>query len=329
LGEGWKEYLKYFIFFIVLAAIALGGIQVLKMTMKTKYPIMVVVSQSMVPTLGVGDFILVGQITNFDEVEAAPSPEGDILVFMKTGSNSEYIVHRAIDKTKLNDQWYYVTKGDNNAVRDSHPTPESRVMGKVVGRIPILGYFPLFIKTTRGFALVAVLMGIIFFADTVMPKKWEGDIGGSFPWFSLIPFLIAPLVILFFLFNPNTHLRLELFALASWYVGCFVAPLAFEDDDMGLMFWLYHFVLVIIPLGSDIVWWTTRITPSSWWATQGSTVPITWLLQRETASFYRAFMSFASLILPGSAIFLLLVAAKRQGLLSLISFSKKIRGERK
>ncbi len=96
--EGWKEYLKYFFFFIILAGIALGGMQVLKASYKTKYPIMVVVSESMVPTLGVGDFIFVGQIDDLEGVVTESMPEGEIIVFLRTGSTNEYIVHRAIEK---------------------------------------------------------------------------------------------------------------------------------------------------------------------------------------------------------------------------------------
>ena len=84
MGDGWKEYLKYFAFFVVIAVVAFGGINVLKVSLKTKYPVMVVVSQSMVPTLGVGDFIIVGQVRDFDEVVAEPQPDGDILVFLST-----------------------------------------------------------------------------------------------------------------------------------------------------------------------------------------------------------------------------------------------------
>ena len=194
--------------------------QVLKASFKTKYPIMVVVSQSMVPTLGVGDFILVGQIKNFEDIKAEPIPEGEILVFLRPGTTNEYIVHRAIDKFYMNDQWQFVTKGDNNNVQDSRPVSETRVMGKVVGKIPVLGYFPLFIKTSRGFLFVAGLMAIVFFADNLMPEKRIVRAEGTFPILSLIPFAIAPIVLLSFLIIPDTHLESEIIALASWYIGC-------------------------------------------------------------------------------------------------------------
>jgi signal peptidase len=323
--EGWKEYLKYFLFFIVLAAIAMGGMQFLKLIFKTKYPVMVVVSQSMVPTLGVGDFILVGQIKDFSEVEAAPPPDGEILVFLSPWAANEYIVHRTIKKEYDDGEWQFTTKGDNNAAADSRPVNEDRVMGKVVGNIPVLGYFPLFIKTSRGFLFVAALMAIVFFADSLMPDKRNEKVDGRFPWISLIPFLVSPFVLLMFLVVPDTHFEYELLALGTWYIGCVLAPFAFDDDDMGMMFWLYHFVLVMIPLANDIVRWMTGYTPSLWWNVEGSTVPITWLLQAESPFFYAVFNRLAILLLPGCIIFLILTALKRKGIGSINELSSWLR----
>lgn len=325
MGDGLKEYLKYFAFFIVIAIVAFGGIQVLKASLKTQYPVMVVVSESMIPTLGVGDFILVGQIQDFDDVVAEHQPEGDILVFLKPGTSDEYIVHRAVEKTNNNGEWYFVTKGDNNAVQDGRPVKESNVMGRVIGNIPILGYFPMLIKTSRGLITVVGLMGIVFFADYIMPDKREERTGGKFPWLTILPFIVAPLVFIFFSFMPDNRLDLELAALAAWYVGCLIAPMAFEDDDMGLMFWLYHFVLTMIPLGCDLVWWMTGITPSEWWYVEGSTVPITFLLQRETPMFIEAFEQFAILLLPGCALFFIITMLKRRGFESIMTLSRWIR----
>ena len=325
MNAGLKEYAKYFLSLVVIVGVAFGGVHLLKSTLKTKYPIMVVVSKSMVPTLGVGDYILVDHIDEFDDVVAAPQPEGDILVFLRPHSSDEYIVHRAVRKILREGEWWFVTKGDHNLVEDSQPVREGNVVGRVVARAPIMGYFPLFIKTSRGFILVAGLMALIFFADYVLPDKRAEGTGGRFPWASLIPFSAGPLLFLAFWFVPKLQYELELLALASWYVGCLVAPLAFEDDDMGLMFWLYHFVLTVIPLGCDLVWRTTGISPSMWWDTKGSTVPITWLLQRETPMFYRAFYRFALIVLPGCTFYLLMVAAKRRSVQTLVMLSKLIR----
>ena len=66
------------------------------------------------------------------------------------------IVHRAMFSINVDNQTYYLTRGDNNPILDvqayeyanslaNHPVPASNVRGKVIFRIPILGYFKLFI----------------------------------------------------------------------------------------------------------------------------------------------------------------------------------------
>jgi len=325
LDETKGDLVKYIAVFVVLSAIAFGSIHVLRSALGTKYPLMVVVSQSMVPTLGVGDFIFVSRIEDFDAVTAAPPPEGDILVYVKRGVANEYIVHRAVEKFDADGEWRFVTKGDNNPVADGQPVPESRVVGRLVGRIPILGYFPLFIKTSGGFILVVSLMVVVFFSDNLMPLRNEEISEGRFPWAFLLPFMATPIVYVAFWFMPTSHFQIEIAALACWYMGCFTAPLAFEDDDLCLMFWLYVFVLLIIPLGLDIVWRLTRISPSMWWDVHGSTVPVTLLLMKETSSFHSAFFTVLMFLLPGCVIFFLTMAAKRRGFDPLVAASRWLR----
>jgi len=328
LDETRGDLIKYIAVFVVLSALAFGSIHILRSTLGTKYPLMVVVSQSMVPTLGVGDFIFVSRIEDFDSVTAAPPPNGDILVYVKRSAASEYIVHRAVDKFKGDGGWKFVTKGDNNPVSDGQPVPESRVVGRLVGRVPILGYFPLFIKTSGGFLLVASLMAVVFFSDNLLPISWKETAKGRFPWVFLLPFMAAPIVNAAFWFISTSLLEIELAALACWYIGCFTTPLAFEDDDLCLMFWLYIFVLLIIPLGLDLVWRLTRITPSLWWDVRGSTVPVTLLLMKETSSFHSAFSMVLQLLLPGCALFFVTMAAKRRGLSPLVAASRWIRASK-
>lgn len=67
------------------------------------------------------------------------------------------IVHRVFFRIDAEGETYYLTRGDNNPLLDvqvydyrssagNKPVPESRVRGKVIGRIPYLGYFKLFIS---------------------------------------------------------------------------------------------------------------------------------------------------------------------------------------
>jgi signal peptidase len=312
MNDSTRELIKYGAAFLVLIGLFYGGSFFLKGILGTEFPMMVVVSQSMVPNLGVGDYIFVRAIDDFEEVKAGPPPEGDILVFLRPGSKNEYIVHRAIEKEQQNLEWMFITKGDHNSFADGAPVPESLVIGRVINRLPLLGYFSLFIKTMKGFGLVALLMAISFFYEYILPKQTEVLSSKRFNLLSILPFLPALLLIPYLWAFANNHLFYEYIALSGWYLGCFLLPLSINDDDMGLMIWLYHLVLLVIPIACDIVWWTTGITPSNWWHTQGSTVPITWLLMEETLVFQRAFIQILSYLTPGVVVFLFSLFAKRK-----------------
>jgi signal peptidase len=323
LDESTKEILRYGVTFVALIAVFYGGTLVLRNTLGTSNPMMVVISQSMVPTLGVGDFIFIESIDNFDNIAVGDPPEGDILVFLRPGISNEYIVHRAIDGINTENGWLYQTKGDHNAFPDSFQVPEDLVVGRVINRLPVVGYFSLFIKTMKGFGLVLALMAVSFFYDNILPNKPEKT-EGQFNYLSIIPFAVAPIVLIRIWLNPANHQNLEYMAIAAWYIGCLILPLTTTDDDMGLMFWLYHLVLLMIPITCDLVWWTTGITPSNWWRIQGSTVPISWLLMEETQYFHRAFNQILFWVGPGIFLFLILLYAKRNKISPIINLSERL-----
>jgi signal peptidase I len=67
------------------------------------------------------------------------------------------IVHRVMFRIEADGKTYYLTRGDNNPLLDiqvydyrfglaNRPVPQENVRGKVIGRIPLLGYFKLFIQ---------------------------------------------------------------------------------------------------------------------------------------------------------------------------------------
>lgn len=324
MNEDTKELLRYGATFIVLIALFYGGTFVLRKALGTDNPMMVVISQSMVPTLGVGDFIFIQAIDNFDNVQAGGPPDGDILVFLRPGFEDEYIVHRAIEKNFRENGWVFTTKGDNNAYPDAVPVPHSNIVGKVINRIPIIGYFSLFIKTLKGFLLVAFYMIVSFFYDYILPKSSTSK-DGSFNYLSILPFLVSVLVLVELYLDPGRAAGIEYMALIAWYFGCLILPLSVNDDDMGLMIWLYHLVIVMIPIACDLVWWTMGITPSQWWTLEGSTLPITWLLMEETPAFNRAYQRILFFLLPGTIIFLTTLYVKRSEWDPVYSLSLKIR----
>ena len=76
---------------------------------------------------------------------------GDIIVYEpKSAGNLGLIVHRVIMKMKYNGKTYYITKGDNNVIADVEgiiqmPPTDEEVKGKMIARIPYLGYLKLFL----------------------------------------------------------------------------------------------------------------------------------------------------------------------------------------
>jgi signal peptidase I len=90
-------------------------------------------------------------LTNFsNDIIVYQPPPGDLYHFIGD------IVHRAMFRVNVDGEYYYITRGDNNPVLDmqvfgyntklaNHPIPEDYLRGRVIARIPILGYFKLFI----------------------------------------------------------------------------------------------------------------------------------------------------------------------------------------
>ncbi len=104
----------------------------------------VVEGKSMEPTLQTGDLVLVIRV----------SPEdihvGDIIVYKKP--DGTFIIHRVIKVKHVDDQFYYVTQGDNNPIPDGPGVPYRDVIGKVVSvndapiKIPVIGYLSLMFR---------------------------------------------------------------------------------------------------------------------------------------------------------------------------------------
>ncbi|MBS7652697.1 MAG: signal peptidase I [Candidatus Bathyarchaeia archaeon] len=310
---------------IIFAIIIFGGVQLLRVTLGTEHPVMVVVSQSMVPTLGVGDFIFVARIEDYDALTAAPRPTGEIIVFSRGGASEEYIVHRAVEKYLQGGQWWFITKGDNNPFRDSQPVPEERVIGRVVWRIPIMGYLPLFIRTMRGILFIVSIITVAVIIDRISPPREGIKVDGRFPWVILIPFLASPLILLSPYFAGSLSVGLEALSIAIWYLWCLTAPLSFRDEDLCTMLWLYHMILIVLPTACDISMRLTGITPNLWWYNRGGLLTMGWLLFWEASSFHPVYNLIISLLIPGCILFFSSMASRRRGLTPAVKASRWLR----
>lgn len=152
----------------------------IRFALATEYPLLAVASPSMVPTLNVGDLIVVHGISNASEIYTHYG-NGDIIIFhtymlggpnLRPGYPDELIVHRAINKTLTNGILYFSTKGDNNQTPDFWHVPENYVVGKVVGTAPWIGNVPLFIRTPEGLITIVVLIVIVVLVESLY-SSWK------------------------------------------------------------------------------------------------------------------------------------------------------------
>ena len=97
----------------------------------------------------------------FGGVEYLTNHSNDVIIFQPP-SYDYYsvigdIVHRTFFRVNVDGKYYYITRGDNNPFLDiqaydygsgmmNRPVPEDYLRGKVIGRLPLLGYFKLFIS---------------------------------------------------------------------------------------------------------------------------------------------------------------------------------------
>jgi signal peptidase I len=203
----WKnEYFKTAVAIVLIVAVALVFLFGLEIMLNTRYPALTVESGSMcIPydendnfllslehpfdhTLSVGDIIIVQGVNPKDL--NTNYPNSDIIVFHDPYDPSTLIVHRIIGSEDVNGTLYFLTKGDGNGNPwPQKPTtgldpwdgnnppgvPASMVVGKVVMRIPWLGWVTLFLRDNPwGLPVVVtiiMLLVIIEFISLILREK--------------------------------------------------------------------------------------------------------------------------------------------------------------
>ena len=117
-----------------------------------------VMSESMAPTFNAGDLIIIKQC------DTKKLEVGDIITF-HTIINNEYALntHRIESIQESNGLRSYVTKGDNNAMADTHIISDGDIVGKYQFRLPKIGHVMNFLSGSTGFLIVIVLPMLLFF----------------------------------------------------------------------------------------------------------------------------------------------------------------------
>lgn len=140
----------------------------LRVAFRTEYlPFHPVSSGSMIPTLNIGDLIVVRG------VEPQQVTVGEIIVFHSPRDRDMLIVHRVIGINSQGGKLYFETKGDNNPSKDNwypYPgVPENYLVGVVIGKVAYLGYVILALKEPLGTATIVMLTAIIIIYEFVLP----------------------------------------------------------------------------------------------------------------------------------------------------------------
>ena len=124
------------------------------------YQAYVIISQSMEPTIHVQDAIIIKREDNLKV--------GDVCTYIS--KNPSYlgimITHRIIGiTTGPNGKKLYTFKGDNNFSADPLPVERDQIYGKVIMKVPKIGYIQYFLSNAYGWiiAVVAPCIGIIAF----------------------------------------------------------------------------------------------------------------------------------------------------------------------
>jgi signal peptidase len=132
-------------------------------------PVYVVVSSSMVPTLEIGDLVIVENVS-FSGIKAGqviiyiqPTPEGSC-----PNPQGLTIVHRVVAITSQG----LITQGDDRITNSRPdepynwpPVPAQCVKGVVVLAVPYLGLISMAIKYPWNYALVALILLFVFFTE--------------------------------------------------------------------------------------------------------------------------------------------------------------------
>lgn len=154
-----SEIVKTGFLLVLVVGVTLGGYGLFMVGMGTNTPLVVVTSESMVPTIHVGDLlVLQGRTEEGLQV-------GDIIVYVDDW-NPNPIVHRIVEIEDIEGTLHYYTKGDANAQRDPGSRTIDEVVGEVVLIIPWIGYVSLWLKELPGQITVIV----IFIAILVVPE---------------------------------------------------------------------------------------------------------------------------------------------------------------
>ena len=118
------------------------------------YGAYVIVSGSMEPIIKIRDAVITRRVDNIDDIAV-----GDVVTY-RAMDESYYgilITHRVIDIQNNNGKVLFVTKGDHNETVDRSPIEFGQITGKVIMRVPKIGYVKYFLVSSYGWIIAIVI----------------------------------------------------------------------------------------------------------------------------------------------------------------------------
>ena len=117
------------------------------------YGAYVIISGSMEPIIRVQDAVLTKRV-DADDIDI-----GDVVTYRSTDSSyyGILITHRVVNITERNGQRVYITKGDHNETVDRSPITADQIYGKVIMRIPKIGFIKYFLVSSYGWIIAIVI----------------------------------------------------------------------------------------------------------------------------------------------------------------------------
>ena len=118
------------------------------------YGAYVIVSGSMEPIIKIRDAVVTRRVDSISDIKI-----GDVVTYraMDEAYYGILITHRVVDIQTTNGKTIFVTKGDNNETVDRSPIEFGQIMGKVVMRVPKIGYVKYFLVSSYGWVIAIVI----------------------------------------------------------------------------------------------------------------------------------------------------------------------------
>lgn len=149
-----KKIIKYIILFVLISLFIINLILSFEENTHILGIYMFnIVSESMEPTFYKDDLVVVRKCSE-KELQ-----KGDIITFKQ---DERIISHRIDGITKEKGELKFITKGDNNEVRDPNMVEAQDIYGKVLFSIKRLGKIIHYIQNSRGFINIVMFIVILF-----------------------------------------------------------------------------------------------------------------------------------------------------------------------